>query len=371
MIHAERLLWTFLLMASLTQTTTAEKQTLYIGTSEAGAGISASTLDLETGAFTTPKEVGHAPRPGFLALHPKLPMLYTVAREEGQPSGGIRAFQIDSETHDLTPNSQESSGDENATHLVVDPLGRAVVVANYGGGSSSILPLNDTGELKPLTSLIKHEGSSVNPNRQGEPHAHGVAMDAAGKFACVADLGTDEVIVYRVTDDLKLERHSSWKANRGAGPRHLALHENGQWMYCINELDSTMVTLEFNDQAGTLTELQTISTLPPGYQEPSSTAEVVIHPSGKFVYGSNRGHDSTAAFAIDQQTGKLSLVEIEPTQGGHPRFIGIEPSGKYLIAANRDADNLVSFSIDPDTGSLQPTGHQARTPKPICVVFPR
>lgn len=371
MTHTNRLIWAFLLMTSLSQPTAATQQTLYIGTSEPGAGIYASTLDLETGAFTTPREVGQAPRPGFLALHPQLPMLYTVAREQGQPSGGIRALQINSATLELTPSSQQSSGDENATHLIVDPKGRAIIVANYGGGSTSILPLTEAGELLPLTSLIKHEGSSVHPHRQGEPHAHGVAMDVAGKFACVADLGTDEVIVYRVTDEQKLERHSAWKANPGAGPRHLALHENGKWMYCINELDSTMVALAFDDQAGTLSELQTVSTLPSDFDQPSSTAEVVIHPSGKYLYGSNRGHDSTAAFAIDQQTGKLTLIEIEPTQGGHPRFIGIEPSGKYLIAANRDADNLVSFAIDPDTGALAPTGHQAETPKPICVVFPK
>ncbi len=365
-----RLFMALLMTTPIPQIAEAREQPLYIGTGQAGAGIYASTLDLETGKFSTPREVGEAPRPGFLALHPELPILYSVTKESGTPSGGVRAFRIDHETQNLSPLGMQSSGDENATHLVVDPNGRAIVVANYGGGSTSAIPLTNTGELKPLTALAKHEGSSVNKQRQGEPHAHGVALDAAGKFACVADLGTDEVIVYRIVDGLKLERVSAWNAKPGAGPRHVALHTNGRWLYCINELDSTMSVLSFDDQAGTLAEIQTVSTLPAEYDQPSFTAEVVVHPSGKFVYGSNRGHDSTAAFAIDQETGKLSLIEIEPTQGGHPRFIGIEPSGKYLIAANRDANNLVSFAIDPQTGTLEPTGHQIESPKPICVVFP-
>ncbi len=365
-----RLFMTLLMMTPIPQTTDAGEQLLYIGTSQADAGIYASTLDLETGKFSAPHEVGDAPRPGFLALHPELPILYSVTKESSTPSGGVRAFRFDRETQQLSPLGIQSSGDENATHLVVDPHGRCIVVANYGGGSTSLLPLADSGELKPLTSLAKHKGSSVNKQRQGEPHAHGVALDAAGSFACVADLGTDEVIVYQIGDGLKLERVSAWKAKPGAGPRHVALHANGRWLYCINELDSTMSVLSFDDQAGTLEEVQTISTLPADYDQPSFTAEVVIHPSGKFVYGSNRGHDSTAAFAIDQETGKLSLIEVEPTQGGHPRHIGIEPSGKYLIAANRDANNLVSFAIDPQTGALEPTGHQVESPKPICVVFP-
>lgn len=361
-------LLTLSIMTALSHTTTAAEQTLYIGTGQNDTGIFACTLTLETGELSSTTEVVQAPRPGFLALHPKLPVLYAVTREQAKPSGGVRAFKIDGAK--LTPMGQASSGDENATHLVVDPSGGAVVVANYGGGSTSILPLNETGDLQPLTSLQKHEGSSVNEQRQGEPHAHGVAIDTSGKFALVADLGTDEVIVYRIEDDSQLKRHSTWKATPGAGPRHLAFHPNGRWVFCINELDNTLTSLAFDDQSGKLTEVHSIGTLPEDFNEPSTTAEVVVHPSGKFVYISNRGHDSTAAFAIDANSGKLSLIDLEPTQGGHPRFIGIEPSGRYLIAANRDANNLVSFAINQQTGTLEPTGHQTAAPQPICIVFP-
>jgi len=179
------------------------------------------------------------------------------------------------------------------------------------------------------------------------------------------------VIVYRLNAEGKLERHTTWNAKPGAGPRHVSFHPNGRWLYCNNELDNTLTSLKFDAKAGELTEMQTIGTLPSDFSESSTTAEVVVHPSGRFVYCSNRGHDSTAVFAIDEGTGRLTFLETEPTQGGHPRFIGIEPSGNYLIAANRDADNLVSFQIDQKSGELTPTGHQIRIPQPVCVVFPR
>jgi len=354
----------------LSQNASAADQRMFVGTHAEQQGIYASTLDLETGEFGPARAVGDAPRPGFLALHPKLPLLYAVTQEKKDPVGGLRAFRFDSATGELTLLGQQSTGDEGATHLALDRAGKAIVVAHYSGGSTAVLPLDDEGALQPRTSLTRHSGSGAMPDRQKEPHAHGVAIDASGQFACVADLGTDEVIVYRLLAGEKLERHAVWNAHPGAGPRHLAFHPNGRWLYCINELDSTLNALIFDSQTGKLTELQTVGTLPPAVTESNSTAEVVVHPSGKFVYGSNRGHDSTAVFAINAETGRLTFLETEPTQGGHPRFIGIEPSGKYLIAANRDADNLVSFQINLDTGTLTPTGHEVSIPQPVCVVFP-
>jgi len=354
----------------------SEVQSLFVGTSLGQNGIYACSIDLTTGEFGPSKPVADAPFPGFLALHPRLPLLYSISREEEQPTGGVRAFRIDSlQEPKLTAVGRQSTGDDGATHLALNANADALVVANYGGGSTTLLPLNSDGSLAPLSALVEHQGSSVNKQRQNEPHTHGVAFDKTGRFACLADLGTDEVIVYELVDGLgdgqSLERRSVWKAAPGAGPRHLAFHTNGRWLFCINELDSTMTVLEFDGSEGKLTEIQTLGTLPADYDQPSTTAEVVVHPSGKFVYGSNRGHDSTAAFAIDEATGQLTLIEIEPTQGGHPRFIGIEPGGNFLIAANRDANNLVSFRIDRDSGALEPTGHKVSIPKPICVVFPR
>ncbi len=348
----------------------ASDQLIFVGTNAAQQGIYASTLNLATGEFGPARAVGDAPRPGFLALHPRLPVLYSIAVEKKDPSGGLRSFRIDSAAQQLTLINRQTTGDDGATHLALNPTGDAIVVVHYTGGSTALLPLSESGAIKPLTSLVQHAGSSVHPSRQKGPYAHGVAWDASGQFACVADLGADQVLVYHLHSQT-LERHSIWNAKPGAGPRHLAFHPNGQWLYCINELNNTLTALTFDGEAGALAELQTIGTLPPDFTEPNTTAEVVVHPSGKFVYCSNRGHDSTAAFAIDTDTGQLTLVEIEPTQGGHPRFIGIDPSGKYLIAANRDDDNLVSFLIAQETGALTPTGHQISIPQPVCLVFPR
>ena len=347
----------------------ASNQTIFVGTAAMQDGIYVSTIDLQSGEFSLAQAVGDASRPTFLAVHPKVPVLYAVTKENENPSGGVRAFQMDTSIPSLTLINRQSTGDEGATHLALDAAGKVIVVANYSGGSTALLAVGDYGEVKALSMLVPHKGSSIDPNRQQAPHAHGVAFDIKGRFVCVADLGTDEVIVYRLATD-RLTRESVWKAKPGAGPRHLAFHPNGQWLYCINELNSTLAALIFDEKTGGLSELQTINTLPAGFSGHNTTAEVVVHPSGKFVYISNRGHDSTAAFAIDAQSGQLSLIEIEPTGGGHPRFIGIEPSGRYLIAANRDANNLVSFRIDPLTGALTPTGHELNVPKPMCVVFP-
>ncbi len=348
----------------------AADQPLFVGTNAKVQGIYACKLNLSTGEFSSARAVGDAPRPGFLALHPKLPLLYAITREDTHPSGGLRLFRMQSASQELTLLGQQSTGDEGATHLALLPSGAAVLVAHYNGGSTSLLPLDEEGSIEPLATIVLHSGSSIHPQRQTKAYAHGVAVDASGQFACVADLGADQVLVYRVIAQRKLEKSSSWKAAPGAGPRHLAFHPNGKWLYSINELNSTLTVLSFDSKSGKLTELQSVSTLPSDFSAPSTTAEVVVHPSGKFVYASNRGHDSTAVFAIDADTGRLSLVEIEPTLGGHPRFIGLEPSGHYFVAANRDANNLVSFRIDQTTGKLTPTGHQVSIPQPVCVVFP-
>lgn len=347
----------------------ADEQPLFVGTHVAERGIYASTIDLATGEFGTTSSVGDAPRPGFLALHPHLPLLYAVTQETGKPSGGVRVFQFTPQSLALESVGQVSTEDEGATHLALDSAGKKLVVVHYSGGSTALVPVSDEGKIDSVSDLVRHSGSSVNPQRQGEPHAHGVAFDSSGQFACVADLGTDEVIVYRLEEG-KLTRCSAWKAAPGAGPRHVAFHPNGRWLYCVNELNSTLNALAFDADSGELSEMQTIGTLPDDFEGTSYTAEVVVHPNGRFVYISNRGHDSTTVFAIHAETGALSVVEFEPTGGGHPRSIGIDPSGRFLIAANRDANNLVSFHLDSETGKLLPTGYEVTVPQPVCVVFP-
>ena len=348
----------------------AAGQPLLVGTHLDSDGLYACRLDLATGALGEAQVAADAPRPGFLALHPKRPLVYAITAEPRQPNGGVRAWQIAPEGQVLTPLNEMSTGDMGATHLAVDRGGTMVLVAHYGGGSTAVLPLAPDGALKPIASLVQHSGASAHPTRQTEPHAHGVAIDDSRRFFFVADLGTDEVIVYRIAGGGQLERVSAWKAPIGSGPRHVSFHPNGKWLYSINELKSTVSVLAFDSGAGMLSEVQTITTLPREFHGENTSGEVVVHPGGRFVYGSNRGHDSTAVFAVDADRGTLTLVEIEPTGGGHPRHIGIDPTGKFLIAANRDSDNLVSFRIDATTGGLAPTGFRTKVPRPVCVVFP-
>ncbi len=351
----------------------ASQQLLFIGTHTESDGIYACNLNHETGALSPVRLVAKAPRPGFLALHPNRPMLYAITREKNDPNGGVRAFRIMDEEGALRPIGQQSTGDNGATHLAIDHEGKSLMIVHYEGGSTALLPLANDGSIGPLALLVEHVGSSVAPPQTG-PHAHGIAWNDDGRFACVADLGTDEVIVYRLGQQPPLQRVATWKAAPGAGPRHLSFHPNAKWLYCINELDSTLSILDFDAATGALTLRQTVDTLPAGFEERSTTAEIVVHPSGNFVYGSNRGHDSTAVFTVDSSSGSssgmLTLVETEPTGGVHPRSIAIEPTGRFLVTANRDSNNLVSFRINETTGALQPTGYKTEVPKPVCVVFP-
>jgi 6-phosphogluconolactonase len=255
--------------------------------------------------------------------------------------------------------------------LVVDPAGKNVLVANYGGGSVAVLPIEADGRLQPASSFVQHEGKSVNPRRQEAPHAHSINLDPAAKFAAVADLGLDKVLVYRfdpnegrlVPND---PPHASVAA--GAGPRHFAFHPNGRFAYVINEMHSTVTAFDYDAKQGTLVQSQTVNTLAAPHQG-NSTAEVQVHPSGKFLYGSNRGHNSLAIFAIDQQTGRLTPVGHESTGGRTPRNFGIAPGGGYILAANQGSDSVVVFRVDQNSGRLTPTGESLEVPTPVCVKF--
>jgi 6-phosphogluconolactonase len=290
----------------------------------------------------------------------------------GKKSGGVSAFAIDASTGNLTLLNQQSSGGTGPCHLVVDKAGKNVLVANYGGGSVAVLPIQADGRLSEATCFIQHTGKSVNPRRQEAPHAHSINLDAANNFAFVADLGLDKVLVYRfdaAKGTLTPNDPPAASVAPGAGPRHFAFHPGGRYAYVINEMGNTVTAFNYDAQKGVLTEIQTLSTLPQGYTEVSHTAEVQVHPSGKFLYGSNRGHDSIAVYSIDQNTGRLTLVGISSTQGKTPRNFGIDPTGTFLLAANQDSDNIVVFRIDPQTGELKPTGQVVEVPRPVCVKF--
>ncbi len=354
-----------------------DELTVYFGTYTGGTsrGIYQSKLDLATGALTLPELAAETENPSFLAIHPSKQFLYAVGEVSqlgGKPTGSVSAFSIHPDTGKLSLLNQQASGGAGPCHLVVDGAGKNVLVANYNGGSVAALPIRADGKLGEATSTIQHKGSSLNPQRQKEPHAHSINLDPAGRFAVAADLGLDKVLIYRfdpVKGSLEPNAPPSAAVKPGSGPRHFAFHPKGGHAYVINELNCTVTAFSFDAQKGALEEMQTHTTLPEPWKEGYSTAEVQIHPSGKFLYGSNRGHHSIAVFSIDGTTGKLTLVENEPTQGKTPRNFGIDPTGRYLLAANQDSDTVVVFRIDPATGRLDAAGHTAAVPKPVCVKF--
>ena len=352
---------------------------VYFGTytGEKSKGVYVSRLDLASGALTPPELAGETVSPGFLAVHPSQNFLYAaneVSEFQGKASGSVSAFAIDRNTGRLTALNQQPSVGRGPAHLVVDKAGRNVLVANYGGGSVAVVPIGTDGALKPPSAFIQHTGTSVNPQRQQGPHAHSINVDPANRFAYVADLGLDKVLVYRFDAEkgsLVPNDPPFAAVAPGAGPRHFAIHPNARFAYVINEMSLTVTAFRRDPDRGSLTEVQTISTLPPGQAvEPGfSTADVQVHPSGRFLYGSNRGHDTIVVFAIDEKTGRLTHVENRPTQGSTPRGFGIDPTGKYLLAANQRSDSVVVFRIDQQTGRLAPTGQTIEVGTPVCVKF--
>ena len=335
-----------------------------------------SQLDLSTGELAPAALAGETTNPSFLALHPSGDFLYAVGEIssfEGQKAGAVTAWKIDRDTGQLEFLGQDPSGGPGPCHLVVDSTGTTLLVANYGGGSVSSREIHRDGKFGNQISFHQHYGSSVNPQRQQQPHAHSINLDRDNRYAFVADLGLDQILVYRF-DAVASELHRNKgfplvKVKPGSGPRHLSFHPSADYAYVINELDSTITAFRYEPKQGRLELMQTVTTLPPDFDGASYTAEVVAHPSGKFIYGSNRGHDSIAVFRVDPDSGNLQLVQIEPTQGKTPRNFAVDPTGKYLLAENQDSDTIVVFRIDPDQGRLAATGHTLEVPKPVCIKF--
>jgi len=353
----------------------AAKVRLYIGTYtwKASKGIYLSSLDPASGELQAPVLAGVATNPSFVAIHPSRRFLYAVGEVDrfgGQKGGVLSAFAIDPQSGKLTLLDQQSSRGPGPCHVAVDRTGRWALVANFSGGSVACLPIQEDGRLGEATDFVQHKGSSVNPQRQQGPHAHAAYFDAANRFVFVPDLGLDKVMIYRfdAARGKLLANDPAWVSMApGAGPRHLAFHPNGRFAYVINEINSTVTVLAYDAARGALKPIESVSTLPEGFQGKSTTAEVLVHPSGKFLYGSNRGHDSIVAFAIDAETGKLRLIGHEPTQGKTPRNFAIDPLGNFLLAANQDSDNVVVLRIDAQSGKLQAAGHSIKVAAPVCV----
>jgi len=362
---------------SVTAASTDSPMRVYIGTytGAKSKGIYVSPFDPATGKLGPPELAAQTANPSFLAVHPEGRFLYAVGETssfEGKRTGAVGAFSIGPKTGQLTLLNQQSSGGAGPCHLAVDKGGKCLLVANYGSGSIAALPIQRDGSLGEPTSTIQHQGSSVNPQRQAGPHAHFITPAPDNRFVLTCDLGLDQVLVYRLdATKTALARNDPAFASvkPGSGPRHLAFHPSGRFIFLINEMGSTVTVLAYDAKRGTLKELQTISTLPEGFTGKSTCAEVQVHPSGKFVYGSNRGHDSIAVYAIDPENGKLSWVDCRSTQGKTPRHFTIAPTGQWLLAENQDSDNIAVFRLDTRTGRLSPTGQVVEVGKPVCAVF--
>lgn len=350
---------------------------VYFGTytGKDSRGIYMATFDANTGKLGTPELAGEATNPSFLAIHPTRKFLYAVgeiANFEGQKTGGVSAFAIDPATGKLALLNQQSSQGAGPCHVTLDKTGMTALVANYSGGSIASLPISPDGKLQPAVSAIQHTGKSVNAKRQEAPHAHSINLDPDNHFAVAADLGLDKVLVYRfdpLKHTLTPNDPPAGTVTPGSGPRHFAFHPSGKFAYVINEIANTVTAFAYDAKAGTLTETQTISTLPENFTGTSHTAEVVVHPSGKFLYGSNRGHDSLAMFQIDGVTGKLTARGQVSTGGKTPRNFNVDPTGNWVLAANQGTNNVVVLRVDPQVGGLTATEQGQPVPAPVCIRF--
>ena len=350
---------------------------VYIGpyTGEKSKGIYVCRFDAGTGKLGSLELAAEVGNPSFLAVHPNHRFVYAVSevsQYEGQRSGYVSAFEIDHKTGKLTLLNKVSSRGGGPCHLVVDKTGKNVLVANYGSGSVAVLPIKENGLLGDASAFVQHSGSSVNPKRQQGPHAHCVALSPDNRFAFVADLGLDKVLIYRFDSErgsLTPNDPPFANVNPGAGPRHFTFHPSGKFAYVINEIQSTITAFAYDASRGALRELQALTTLPAGFAGANSTAEIQAASSGKFLYGSNRGHDSIAVFSVDLGNGTLTPIEQVPTQGKMPRNFNIDPTGSYLFAANQNSNTVVIFRVDGKTGRLIPTGQVFEVGSPVCVDF--
>jgi 6-phosphogluconolactonase len=352
-----------------------KKARVYIGTYTDGdsKGIYRSELDLATGELSPAELVAELENPSFLALSPTRDFLYSVCETEefnGESGGGVAAFKIGADGSLAKLNEQPTAGGAPC-HVITDLEGKTLFAANYSGGSLTVTPINPDGSLAVPLPVIQHKGNSVNADRQQSPHAHSANIDESNRILVVADLGLDKLMLYRYSTKFGAvaphEPQPFVELAPGAGPRHFAFHPSGKHAYVINELDSTITALAYDGITGTFKKLDTVSTLPEGDFPGNSTADIHVHPSGRWLYGSNRGHDSIAMFAIERGTGKLTSLGHEKTGGKTPRNFAIDPTGQFLLAENQSSDLIRVFRINQETGKLEATGHDLKVPAPVCV----
>ena len=374
-----------LLFSSITTATAADeaaagpksgKLLMFVGPYTGGKshGIARFLVDLAGGKV---EPLGETPalNPSFLAFDPQGKFLYAVSEVgdfAGKKSGAVLAFAIDRHSGELTPLNSQPSGGDGPCHLAVDPTGKNLLVANYGGGSVEVLPIAKDGRLEAPSDFVQHKGTGPDHSRQEGPHAHSIGTSPDGRFVLACDLGLDKVLVYRLdpaAGKLTPNDPPAGMTAPGAGPRHFTFSRDGRFVYVGDEMASTVTVFAYDADRGALKPLQAISTLPAGFKGETSVAEVEIDPAGRFLYCSNRGADSLAIFAVDKQTGMLTPAGHHSSGGKTPRHFTIDPSGEYLITANQDSHNVVVFRRDAATGQLKETGVEVNVDKPVCVLL--
>jgi 6-phosphogluconolactonase len=337
-------------------------------------GIYCYKLDMASGKLSEVGVTEGIRNPSFLAIHPSGKFLYAVSEvndADNKPSGAVSAFSLDRKTGALKLLNHQSSEGQGPCHVSTDKTGKIAMVANYGSGSIASYVIKADGSLEKAASAIQHEGSSVVKGRQDAAHAHSINVSPDNRFAVAADLGLDKLLVYKLdlaTGKLSPNDPPFVKTPEGGGPRHFAFHPSGRFAYNCNEIKSSVTAFAADAASGSLKEIQTITTLPEAVER-NSTAEIQVHPSGKFVYCSNRGHDSLAIFTVDEKTGKLTAAGHQKTIGRTPRNFGIDPTGTYVIACNQNTDNVAVFKVDQGSGMLNQVGEMVSVPVPVCVKF--
>ncbi len=360
---------------AITADSTVPATRVYFGTydSETSKGIYMATWDPATGALGTPSLAGETRSPSFIALSPDRKSIVAV-NESGtatHPGGAASSWRIDAASGGLSPLGEQPSQGAAPCHVSISADSRTVIIANYGGGSFASYRLSEDGTLSRPVTFVQNQGQSILP-RQSAPHGHSGTFSPDGLYAYFCDLGLDRIFGRRVvaeTSALEPLDAPDATVRAGSGPRHFAFHPTLPVAYVINEITSTVTTLTYDAKTGALNPVHTVSTLPPGDPPRNSTAHITVHPSGKWVYGSNRGHDSIARFVVDQTTGWLRFADAAPSGGKTPRNFSLDPTGRWLLAAHQDSDSVVVHSVDPATGAITPAGPAIEVGKPVCIVF--
>jgi 6-phosphogluconolactonase len=329
-------------------------------------GISLGRFDAGSGKLTPPALAAQAGGPSFVTLAPDGKHLYACF----ESSNEVGAYAIDAASGALRLLNVQPSGGDGPCHISLDRGGKFALVANYNGGSVAVFPVMANGTLGPRTAFDQHTGKGPNADRQEGPHAHSIITDPANRFALCADLGNDTVHIYRFDARTgTLAPHATARLTPGAGPRHVLFSPNGKALFCLNELDGTLTTFDWDAEKGALANPTTVRNLPADFTAFNKNAELQLHPNGKFLYASARGHDAIAVFAVDATTSRLTLVQDAPTGGKTPRFFGFDPTGKWILCGNQDSNTVTVFKVDTATGKLTPTGEPVPAPAPICMVF--